>query len=261
LPFVDYLIADAVVLPPGEESAYREAIARLPDIYHCADRHPIADTCPPRREFSLPEDAMVYCVFNNPDKINRQVFDCWMRILTEVEGSVLWFSSFRQKRDVLIATLRRYAAQQGVDPERLILSERVPDKAGHLARIGHADLMLDTLTLNASTTALDSLWAGVPLLAVRGDRFSNRISNSMLHAIGLDDLVCADLAAYERRAIQLGNDPAARSEYRNRLWENRLTTPLFDIEHFARNLERVYEAMWERHCRGEPPASFDLPSP
>lgn len=261
LPCVDYLIADSVVIPPGEESIYREAIARLPGIYHCADRHPIADTCPPRSEFRLPENAVVYCVFNNPDKINRQVFDCWMRILRQVEGSVLWFSSFRQKRDFLIATLRRYAEQQGVDPQRLILSERVPDKAGHLARIGHADLMLDTLTLNASTTALDSLWTGVPLLAVRGDRFSNRISNSMLHAVGLDDLVCADLAEYERRAIELGLNPAVRGEYRRRLWENRETTPLFDIEHFVRNLESAYEAMWQRHCRGEPPAGIDLPSP
>ncbi len=259
LPFVDYLIADAVVIPPGEESTYREAVVRLPDIYHCTDRHRIADTCPPRHEFKLPENAMVYCVFNNPDKIDRRVFDCWMRILQAVDHGVLWFSPFRQNPDTLLANLRHYAGRNGVEPERLILSERVPDKAGHLARLGHADLMLDTLTLNASTTALDSLWAGVPLLAVRGDRFSNRISNSMLHAIRLDDLVCADLAEYERRAIQLGQDTVARSEYRRRLWENRETTPLFDIHRFTRNLERAYEVMWERHCRGEPPVSFDVP--
>lgn len=258
LPFVDYLIADAVVVPPGEEADYREAIVRLPEVYHCADRHPVAETCPPRAAFKLPDAATVYCVFNNPDKIDRQVFDCWMRILRAVEGSVLWFSSFRQNREMLVANLRRYAERAGVNPDRLILSERVPDKADHLARIGHADLMLDTLTLNASTTALDSLWAGVPLLAVRGDRFSNRISNTMLRAIGMEDMVCDSLEEYEHRAIELGRDRAAREALRQRLWANRETTPLFDITRFTRNLERAYEAMWDRHARGDAPAGIDL---
>ena len=259
LPFVDYLIADATVIPPGEEGGYREAVVRLPDTYHCADRHPIAAGCPPRPAWDLPEEAVVYCAFNNPDKIDRRVFDCWMRILKAVDGSVLWLSSFRQRRSTLLANLRRYAERQGVDPSRLILSERVPDKARHLARLGHADLMLDTLTVNASTTALDGLWAGVPLLAVGGDRFSNRISSSMLHAIGLGDLVCADLDEYERRAVQLGQDLAGRSEIRRRLRESREITPLFDSRRFVQNLERAFQVMWDRHCRGEPPRSFDLP--
>lgn len=260
LPWVDYLVADARVIPHGEEGDFREAVVRLPEIYHCADRHPITQDCPPRQAWNLPEDGVVYCVFNNPDKIDRRVFDCWMRILAAVDGSVLWLSSFRQDRDRLLGNLRRHAERHGVDPQRLIISERVPNKAMHLARLGHADLMLDTLTLNASTTALDGLWAGVPLLAVQGDRFSNRISTTMLHAIGLDDLVCADLDEYERRAIQLGHDPAARAELRRRLWANRETTPLFDIGRFTRNLERAYETMWARYCRGEAPAGFDLPT-
>lgn len=259
LPFVDYLIADARVVPPGEEGDYREAIARLPETYHCADRHPIAADCPPRPAWNLPEQATVFCAFNNPDKIDRRVFECWMRILQAVDGSVLWLSSFRQNRETLMTNLRARAAEQGVDPARLILSERVPDKAMHLARIRHADLMLDTLTLNASTTALDSLWAGLPLLAVRGDRFSNRISTSMLHALGMEDMVCADLAEYERRAIQLGRDPEARAGLRRRLRENLETHPMFRIERFARHLEQAYETMWARHGRGEAPGGFDVP--
>lgn len=260
LPWVDYLIADARVIPPGEEGRYREAVARLPDSYHCADRHPIARECPPRRDWNLPEDAVVYCVFNNPDKIDRRVFEAWLRILAAVPGSVLWMSSFRQNREALLANFQAYAGQRGIAPERLVMSERVPDKALHLARLGHADLMLDTLTLNASTTALDGLWAGVPLLAVRGDRFSNRISNSMLHALGLDDLVCADLDEYERRAIALGHDTTARQAMRQRLRTALETAPLFDIRRYTRNLERAFETMWARHLRGEAPAGFDLPA-
>lgn len=260
LPFVDYLIADAIVLPTDEDRHYREAIVRLPEIYHCTDRPPIADDCPPRSHWGLPDNATVYCVFNNPDKIDRRAFDCWMRILKGVEGSVLWFSPFRQNSETLLVNLQRYAMRQGVDPGRLILSERVPDKSLYLARIRHADLMLDTFTLNASSTALDSLWAGLPLLAMRGDRFSNRISNTMLHAMGLDDLVCADLIEYERRAIELGRDPAARSELRKRLHDQRDTTPLFDVNRFARHLELAYASMWERHQSGLPPSAFDVPS-
>jgi len=259
LPFVDYLIADAIVLPTDEDQHYREAIVRLPEIYHCTDRPPIAEDCPPRAHWGLPDDATVYCVFNNPDKIDRQAFDCWMRILKGVEGSVLWFSPFRQNSNTLLANLQRYAEMQGVDPEKLVLSERVPDKSIHLARIRHADLMLDTFTLNASSTALDSLWAGLPLLAMQGDRFSNRISNSMLHAICMGDMVCADLEKYERRAIELGRNPSARSELRNRLHDNRDTTPLFNVERFTRHLERAYETMWARHRDGQPPAAFDVP--
>lgn len=259
LPCVDYLIADARVIPPGEENRYREAVVRLPDSYHCADRHPVVSDCPPRPAWNLPDEGVVYCVFNNPEKIDRRVFECWLRILGAVDGSQLWLSSFRQNRERLLGALQRHAERQGLDPRRLIMSERVADKSMHLARLGHADLMLDTLTLNASTTALDGLWAGVPLLAVRGDRFSNRISTSMLHALGLEDLVCPDLAEYERRAIQLGHDAAARTELRRRLRDNLTTTPLFDIERFTRNLERAYETMWSRHCRGEAPISLDLP--
>lgn len=258
LPFVDYLIADRHVVPPGDEAGYREAVVRLPETYHCADRHPVAADCAPRAAWGLPEAGVVFCAFNNPDKIDRRVFDCWLRILRAVDGSVLWLTPFRQDRATLVANCSRHAQARGVDPSRLVFAERVPDKATHLARIAHADLMLDTGTLNASTTALDALWAGVPLLALRGERFSNRISTSMLHAIGLADCVCTDLAGYESRAIALARDPAARADLRARLHANRASTPLFDIARFTRHLERAFEVMWAHHGRGEPPAGFDL---
>jgi predicted O-linked N-acetylglucosamine transferase (SPINDLY family) len=261
LPFIDYVIADELVMPRHESGGPGEAVIRLPGTYHCADRHPIASECPPRSAWELPEHGVVYCVFNNPEKIDRTIMDCWLRILAAVDGSVLWFSPFRQDEALLLSTLRRYAAGRGIAPERLILTQRVPGKDLHLARLAHADLMLDTVTLNASTTALDALWAGVPLLAVQGDRFSNRISGSMLRAIGMQDLICGDLATYERRAIELGRDASARRALRERLSRERLAAPLFDVHRFARRLESAFEAVWARHLQGLAPADVDAPDP
>lgn len=264
LPFVDYLIADDLVMPPDEAGAPHEATIRLPGSYHCADRHPIAADVPPRAAWGLPEkgvvEGVVYCVFNNPDKIDRAVFGAWMRILAAVDGSVLWFSSFRQDRQELRRRLDALACGHGIAPQRLILADFVADKAMHLARLAHADLMLDTCTLNASTTALDALWAGVPLLALQGDRFGNRISDSMLRAIGMADMVCADLAEYAQRAIALGLDAQARQALRQRLAHQREAMPLFDVQHLARQLEAGFELAWQRHIKGLAPVDIDVAS-
>ena len=239
LSFVDYLIADDIVVPRGEEHLYKEKILRLPECYHVASPSAIAEEAPSRADCGLPEDAFVFCAFNNPEKFNRTAFDAWMRILEAVPGSVLWVSkvkgvpSHRQ-------TLRRQARERGIDPARLVFADRLPDKAEHFARHRHIGLFLDTLTLNASTTALDALWAGVPLLTVKGDRFSNRISNSMLHWIGLDDMIQPDIESYVARAIHLARHPEELAAIRERLQANRETMPLFQTARFAYHLEQAY---------------------
>ena len=191
LSFVDYLIADDIVIPEGEENLYRETIARMPECYHVASPAPVAETPPSRAECGLPEDAFVFCAFNNPEKFNRPAFDAWMKIMAAVPNSVLWASKVKGVPEQM-DTLRRQAEERGVSGDRLVFCDRLPSKADHYARHQHIGLFLDTLTLNASTTALDALWAGTPLLAVRGDRFSNRISNSMLHWMGMGDMVMRD---------------------------------------------------------------------
>jgi protein O-GlcNAc transferase len=259
LSFVDYLIADSIVVPPGEEKLYKERIVRLPECYHVASPSPIAEQAPSRADCGLPEEGFVFAAFNNPEKFNRLAFDAWMRILSAVPGSVLWVSKVKgvaSHRQML----RSQAERRGVDPARLVFADRLPNKADHFARHRHIGLFLDTLTLNASTTALDALWAGVPLLTVKGDRFSNRISNSMLHWIGLDDMIAPDIESYVARAIRLAQAPAELAAIRERLEANRESLPLFRTERFARHLEQAYLQMWERHCRGEAPAAFDLPA-
>jgi len=257
VPWIDYLIADRIVVPPGEEGRYAERIVRLPDCYHCADRHPIAPVPPTRAESGLPAEGFVFCGFNHPAKFDRALLAAWMAILARVPGSVLWLSNPDQGAG-LEDNLRRVAAAAGIDPARLVFARRIPDKALHLARHVHAGLFLDSFVHTASTTALDALWAGLPVLTRRGDRWAGRIAETMLTAVGLPDLVAASAEDYVERAVALAGDPAARASLAARLATNRLTHPLFDTPRFARHLEEAYRRMAEGRAQGLPPAAFDV---
>ncbi|MGC4070690.1 MAG: tetratricopeptide repeat protein [Polyangiaceae bacterium] len=245
LSSVDYLIADSIVVPEVEESRYRERIIRMPRVYHCADRAPIAQSYPSREQLGLPAEGFVFCAFNNPQKIDAHAFDCWMRILSRVEGSCLWLSDPRHDGE-MVAQLRTRATSLGVAPERIVFATRVADKSVHLARHAHAGLFLDTFTLNASTTALDALWAGVPIVTLEGSRFASRIATTFLRSLGLQELVTPDLAAYENLAVELARNGGRLCSIRERLCESRATAPSFDIERFARDFEKVVETMWQR---------------
>lgn len=250
---IDYIIGDPAVTPAAEDHRYVEKVCRLPDIFCPADRHSISATAPNRTECGLPATGLVFCAFNNPTKISPEVFAIWMRLLAGVPGSSLWLTGSRND-----AAFRQRAAAHGIDAERLIFARRVENKAVHLARHRLADLFLDTFTFNAATTALDALWAGLPMVSRIGTSFYSRIGASALRAIGLDELVCADAETYERRALQLALDPAALLALRQRLDQRRLTAPIFDAARFVRHLEAAFGAMWRRHTAGQPPASFDV---
>lgn len=250
----DYMLADRIVVPPGEEGLYAEKVVRLPDCYHCADRHPLAPEPPSRASQGLPDDAVVFCGFNNVEKIDAAAFAAWMEILRRVERSVLWLSGSERPA----TNLRRFAAEQGVDPARVVFAGRIADKGLHLARYRLADVFLDTWTMNASTTALDALWAGLPLVARTGDCFSNRISSSMLTAVGMGELICPDVPAYIALAEALARNPQLRASLRARLIADLQTRPLFDIDRFARKLEGAYFHMRERARAGLPPQSFEV---
>jgi len=246
LSSIDYVIADATVIPPTEDGDYTAKVVRLPDVYHCASPHAVGPTMT-RAEAGLPESSFVYCAFNNPEKIDRRIFATWMNILRRTEGSVLWLS--RTHNPAIADNLRTAATNHGVDGSRLIFAARLPDKSAHLARHRLAGLFLDTPLHCASTTALDALWAGLPLLTVNGARPSARIAASFLRAIGLEDMICSSLAAYEERAVFFATDPDALADVRQRLNANRETYPLFQIGTFCRNLERVLEQIHSDHAR------------
>jgi len=182
------------------------------------------------------------------------VFDIWMRLLHKVDWSVLWLL---HTNDTAVANLVRHAKARGVDSARLIFAP--PMKLDdHLARMGLADLFLDTLPVNAHTTASDALWAGVPVLTCQGYTFAGRVAGSVLHAAGLPELVTTSLDGYETLALKLAGDPALLQSLRQRLQRSRLTCPLFDTDRFCRHMEAAYATMWDIWCRGELPHAFSV---
>ena len=255
-PFIDYIIADRHVIPERLAVAYSEKVVRLPDSYQVNDRkRRIAERTPSRGELGLPDKGFVFCSFNNNYKIRPAIFDVWMRLLREVEGSVLWLL---EDNAAAVANLRREAERRGVAADRLVFAPRL-DLDGHLARHRLADLFVDTFPVNAHTTASDALWAGLPLVTLCGETFVSRVAASLLGAVGLPELVAESLADYEALALKLATTPALLAEIREKLERNRLAAPLFDTGRFRHRIEAAYIAMYERSQRGEAPAGFDVP--
>ncbi len=253
--FIDYLIADRFICPPESAADYTEALACLPHCYQPNDRQrPIADAVPSRAELGLPEHGFVFCAFNAGYKITPKIFDVWMALLRDIPGSVLWLI---EESGAAVANLRREATTRGVAPERLVFAAKLP-LAQHLARYRRADLFLDTLPCSAHTTASDALWAGLPVLTCAGDTFAGRVGASIVRAAGLADLIVNDFADYACRARHLGAHPDEVAALRRRLAEARATCPLFDSEHYTRDLEALYRRMWQRYVAGAPPVPLDL---
>jgi predicted O-linked N-acetylglucosamine transferase (SPINDLY family) len=250
-PYMDYLIADATLIPPPCARHYSENIVWLPDTYQVNDRkRTIADHEYSRSELGLPDRGFVFCCFNNHFKITPATFDGWMLILRRVEGSVLWLF---EDNPVAARHLQDEAGARGIDPARLVFAQRLP-LPEHLARHRAADLFLDTLPCNAHTTASDALWAGLPVLTLTGEALASRVAASLLNAVELPELITSTQAGYEALAVDLASDSERLGRILDRLARNRLTTALFDTPRFTRHLESAYLQMLERHRAGLPRA-------
>jgi len=240
-PYMDYLVADRVLIPGDSRAHYSEKIVYLPNSYQVNDRkRQIAEEHFARAELALPEQGVVFCCFNNSFKITPEVFDSWMRILAAVPGSVLWLL---RDNDAAARNLRREASARGIEDTRLVFAPRIalPE---HLARQRAADLCLDTIPYNSHTTASDALWAGVPILTRAGESFAARVSASLLRAMGLDELITT--AAQELAMV------------RARVQNQRLESPLFDTRLFTAHLEAAYAEIHRRHLAGSPPQDIDV---
>jgi predicted O-linked N-acetylglucosamine transferase (SPINDLY family) len=249
-PYMDYIIADRVVIPPGEERFYDEQLVTLPGCYQVNDEkgRPIAAR-PTRAQAGLPDQGFVFCNFNQSYKLTPEVFASWMRIMNRVEDSVLWLLEGPAPYADNIA---RHAREHGVAPDRIVFAPDRPTDQ-HLARMQLADLFLDGLPYNAHTTGSDALWAGVPLLTRRGATFPGRVAASLLYAAGLPELVTDSAQAYEDMAVRLAKEPDAFVTIKAKLTRH---CPLFDTDLFRRNIEAAYLRMWEMWLAGEKPKAF-----
>jgi predicted O-linked N-acetylglucosamine transferase (SPINDLY family) len=253
--FIDYVIADPLVVPEEHAVFFTEKTAYLPHCYQANDdKMPIDRQQYSKRHWNLPDQAFVFCSFNQPYKIDANLFQTWMDILKRVDHSVLWLV---ERSPAAKEKLRRTANKADVDPERLIFAGFVPLEK-NLARLQFADLVLDTLIYNGGATTSNALWAGVPVLTTLGSHWVSRMSASALNAIGLPELIAKDLAEYSRKAIELAHNPSQLAAIRRRLWHQRSSAPLFDTPLFTRHMEKAFTYMWHRHVNGLKPASFKV---
>lgn len=243
LPGVDWILADRYVMPPELLPYCTEQPIYLPHCYQVSDRQREVAARPERRTYGLPDDAFVYCSFNNNFKFTAEVFRAWMRILHQVSGSVLWLLA---DNDTARENMLREADAAGVARERLVFAPRVPP-AEYLARFQLADLVLDTFPYNAGTTASDALWMGTPILTLSGRTYISRMAGSLLSAVGLPDLITETLADYERQAVRLGRTPARVASYKRYLAEHGRQSPLFDLPQTVRDIEAEFERLALAH--------------
>ncbi|MBY0382255.1 MAG: tetratricopeptide repeat protein [Xanthobacteraceae bacterium] len=250
----DYILADRTTIPERERVHYTEQVAYLPGSFMPQDNtRAIAAQTPSRATFDLPDHGLVFCAFNNGYKITPMIFDVWMSLLRQVEGSVLWLS---QLNETARTNLRREAEQRGVASDRLVFANRVEKQEDHLARHRLADVFLDTPYYNAHTTASDALWAGLPIITCEGHTFAGRVASSLLRAAGLSELVTTSHEDYEALALKLARDPGLLASIKAKLAANRSSAPLFDTARYTRHLEAAYLTMVERARRGQPPQTF-----
>ncbi|MBO9099742.1 MULTISPECIES: O-linked N-acetylglucosamine transferase, SPINDLY family protein [unclassified Rhizobium] len=247
-PFHQYIIADEHIIPPANEIYYTEKVLRIA-CNQPIDRKRQIDARPTRAEAGLPEDAFVYACFNGMQKITANCFDRWMTILSETPGSVLWLLA---DDDTVNQRLREIAAKRGVDADRIIFAAKAPNPK-HLARIGLADLFLDTFPYGAHSTAADAITVGLPILTVSGKTFASRFCGSIVAAAGLPELICGGPDEYVRQAIAFAHDRKSLQDVRDRLQSQRETSVLRDIPGLARRLEQLFWEMQDEAERGETP--------
>lgn len=248
-PYIDYMIADEVIVPKNLQSAYSEKIIYLPSYQANDSRVEISDRIFSREELGLPRNGFVYCCFNNSYKFTPDIFDSWARILENVEDSVLLLYA---ENDDIKTNLSNEIELRGIGKERLVFGERLP-RPDYLARYRSADLFLDTSPYNAGATASDSLRAGLPVLTLLGQSFSARMSASLLRAIGLPELITSSRDEYESLAISMGLNPIMMNEIKAKLLRNRESMLLFDTASFTKNLESAYRVVYEHWQSGLSP--------
>jgi protein O-GlcNAc transferase len=254
-PFIDYIIADQVVIPPQYFPSYSEKIVHMPNCFLPNDRSRIIDKRNfERNELGLPTDGIVFCCFNTSTKHNPATFSRWMNILRRTENSVLWLSG---NEKIMQENILREALARGVHSDRIIFSKYAP-RDEYFDRISVADLFLDSFPYNAHTTAADALWSGIPLLTMTGEIFASRVAASALHAVGLSELVTSTPDEYEEKAVKLAHDHEALANLKKHLTVHRQVAPLFDIVRYTRDLEQAYLEMIMRHEAGLPPEHITL---
>lgn len=240
-PWMDVLLADRFVIPESQQPHYRERVVYLPHAFQPSDTTRVIGPAPTRAACGLPDNGFVLASFNNSYKISPAVFARWLHLLQSHPGSVLWLLIAEGTADVA-SRLRAEAGRAGVDPDRLVFMPKLAHD-DYLRRFALVDLFLDTAPYGAHTTASDALWAGCPVLTRPGDTFASRVAGSLLHTLGLPELIAEDDADYLARATHWMHDPASLREIRRKLEQARANSACFDMRRFAIDFATVIRSL------------------
>jgi predicted O-linked N-acetylglucosamine transferase (SPINDLY family) len=237
LPNIDYVIGDEFLIPPELATYFSETPLYMPHVFQVSDRKRPVGEKPTRASCELPDEAFVFCSFNNNYKITEEMFACWMRILKRVPDSVLWLLADNEwAHDNMVNA----AVAHGIKKERLIFASRVTP-ADYLARYQVADVFLDCTPFNGGTTANDALFMGLPILTLTGKTFASRMAGSLLHSLSLDELITYNFEDYEAKAIELASNRPHVADLRRSIEARRSTCHLFDMPQQVRDIEALYE--------------------
>jgi predicted O-linked N-acetylglucosamine transferase (SPINDLY family) len=254
--FMDYIVADRFLIPAEHQKYFNEKKLYLPNTYLPTDNsREISQKPMNRSDIGLPDDAFVFCCFNNNYKISPNEFDIWMRLLSKVKNSVLWL---RQSNQFSNINIKKEAIKRNVDPSRIVFAGKVPMDE-HLARQRFADLFVDTFAFNAHTTAAEALWTGLPVVTKVGLGFAARVAGSLLNAVGLPELITETEQDYEVLILELASNPTKLARIKEKLANNRLTQPLFNTELYTKHLENGYQQAYQNYFNGNLPQTIIVP--
>jgi predicted O-linked N-acetylglucosamine transferase (SPINDLY family) len=254
--YIDYLIGDEHWIAANARQYYTEKIVYVPCAYTYDRQRQLSQEPLSRAQFGLPPTGFVFTCQNGSQKFTPEVFDIWMELLRSVPGSVLWLL---EPHPEAAENLRKEAKTRGVDSDRLVFTKREtvsPDQekervARYLASYRLADLFLDTWPYNAGTTAIDALWAGLPVLTKAGQSSVARMATSALHAIEMPELITNSAQEYRDLALELATNSMKLKALKEKLQRNRLTAALFDPVGNTRHLEAAYLQMYQSYHSDE----------
>ena len=242
--WMDYLIADNIIVPDEMKDFYSEKILYLPH-FQVNSQLSISSKTFTKESCNLPKDKFIFCCFNQSYKIIPSVFSLWMEILSKAKESVIWLVS---SNDLHKKNILSEATKRGVNEDRIIFAPYLPYDE-HLKRMQLADLFLDTSPYNAGVTASDALRVGVPVISRIGQTFAGRMGASILNTLQLEELIVTSDKAYVDLAIQIYSNPIEHKHLKDKIYKAIFTSDLYKTEVFVKNLESILTGLYENYCR------------
>jgi predicted O-linked N-acetylglucosamine transferase (SPINDLY family) len=250
IPAVDYFMADPYVLPASAQDYYNEKIWRLPSTYLAVDGFEVGVPTLRRDRLGIPADAVVYLSAQTASKRHPVTAQLQIQVLREVPNSYLLIKGFSEESSLKQA-FRQLAESEGVNPERLHFLTLDADEPTHRANLGIADVVLDTYPYNGATTTLETLWMGIPIVTRVGQQWAARNSYTMLKNVGVTEGIAQTEGEYLEWGVRLGKDATLRQHIRTKLLQSRQTSPLWNTNQFAREMESAYQQMWQQYIEKE----------